>query len=192
MKQTYKEKLKALKENYYNVDMMSAKFNNEFDFAKAIVYSLENNLNVQFTEDTVYFNTVDDLHEVMKYIQENKDKLYESLSIDSIRKAIRNRKMVVFMYQGDKNNSRGFRVVEPYVLGTTTANNKCLRAYQIAGSSDTPDNIPGWRLFLTKNISSIVLSDDGFVGNRDGFNSTGDDGMSTIELHIGDTRKYRK
>ena len=118
--------------------------------------------------------------------------LFESAKFDKLRIAIRNRKLLTLTYSGDNTTAEGTRVIEPYVLGTTKAGNKALRAYQITGNSDHPDEIPGWRLFLTKNIKQMGVSDLSFTGSRPGYNPTGDKGMKSIELHSGKTRKGKK
>lgn len=117
---------------------------------------------------------------------------YESEKQDIIRKAIRNKTMITFLYSGDYTNSTGTRVVEPYVLGVSEGGNKVIRAYQVQGSTDNPDEVPGWRLFLTKNISNVSLSKTNFSGNRPGYNKKGDKGMIRIDLHSGKTRKGKK
>ena len=118
--------------------------------------------------------------------------LTESDKFDKIRKAIRNKKLITFLYSGDYTQSTGVRVVEPYVLGTTLAGNKVIRAYQTSGSTDNPGDMPGWRMFLTKNISNIDVSETGFSGKRPGYNAQGDKGMINIELHSGKTRIGRQ
>ena len=57
---------------------------------------------------------------------------------DVLAQAIEKRRVVTFTYDGC------FRVVEPFLLGTTTAGRPALRAYQTAGGSRS-GTVPGWQ-----------------------------------------------
>jgi len=53
------------------------------------------------------------------------------------------------------------RIVDPYLIGTTTAGNEALRAYQVGGYSSS-GNAPAWRLYLLKNIGGVRILDTAF------------------------------
>lgn len=158
----YKERLATLMENI----SVSTEFDDEGNFSHNSISYLER------------------LNTLLDFIESEKR--------DDLRKAIRNNRIVTFMYNGDENNAKGVRVVEPYVLGVTKAGNKAIRAWQIQGSSDSSDELPGWRMFLTKNITQLKLSEETFAGKRSGLNTSGDKGMVRIELHHSKTKKSKK
>ena len=54
---------------------------------------------------------------------------------DVLAQAIEERRVVTFTYDGF------LRVVEPFLLGTTTAGRPALRAYQTAGQAQCPGGI---------------------------------------------------
>lgn len=106
-------------------------------------------------------------------------------------KAIENREILYIYYAGDKTIRKGYRTVEPYLLGMSTAGNILLRAWQQAGASDshvgdsrnpkrsyTPpprekDILPGWRLFNIKYITTVLPTGKHFdpsVGKNPPFN----------------------
>ncbi|MFW6243440.1 MAG: hypothetical protein ACOC2W_04705, partial [bacterium] len=100
--------------------------------------------------------------------------LNEDVSGNDIVDAIQNHEYIYIYYTGDESNARGYRTVRPYVIGTTKAGNKVLRAWQDKGKSDSydgktnrrrPDHeywsdhdgkvVPGWRLFRVDRIGSV-------------------------------------
>jgi len=111
--------------------------------------------------------------------------LTESVDQKSIVDAIEGKDVMYIYYQGDNTTNRGYRTIEPYVLGThKTTGNLLLRSYQQAGASDTkrtrPDkwnsgglNKGGWRLFNVEGISSFMPTNEKFknaVTPRPNFN----------------------
>lgn len=104
-------------------------------------------------------------------IRENIKKVKKPLILEGINAfdvidAIKNHKVIYIYYAGDDTVMKGYRTIEPYVLGTSTAGNTVLRAWQQAGASDSNrsigrvkrpdhDHIPGWRLFNVEFITTI-------------------------------------
>lgn len=89
--------------------------------------------------------------------------LNEFVSRNTVADAIQNKDIVFIYYSGDETINRGYRTIEPYVLGISTAGNVVLRAWQQNGATDTGnapvrpnDNIPGWRLFRLDGITSMA------------------------------------
>lgn len=106
-----------------------------------------------------------------KYIIDNNDvknqlkklRLSEWVSRDNVYDAIKNKDVVFIYYAGDHTVNKGYRTIEPYVLGKTKAGNLVLRAWQQNGATDRGNNptrkndeIPGWRLFRLDGITSLV------------------------------------
>lgn len=89
--------------------------------------------------------------------------LNEFVSRNTVADAIQNKDVVFIYYAGDETINKGYRTIEPFVLGVSTAGNMVLRAWQQAGATDTGnapkrpnDNIPGWRLFRLDGITSMA------------------------------------
>ncbi len=85
--------------------------------------------------------------------------------------------MVFIYYNGDETINRGYRTIEPFVIGVSTAGNVVLRAWQQNGATDTGnapkrpnDEIPGWRLFRLDGITSMAKTLRKFDGNRPNYN----------------------
>lgn len=108
--------------------------------------------------------------------------LNEAVSDDKIANAIQNYEFIYIYYAGDDTIERGYRTVRPFVLGTSTAGNKVVRAWQDKGKSDSlrPDSPrkrkdhewfidndgkekPGWRLFRVDKITSMYPTGKRFV-----------------------------
>jgi predicted DNA-binding transcriptional regulator YafY len=72
--------------------------------------------------------------------------------------AIRQKHLVQFVFKGNE------RIVEPHDYGVQ---NKVARllAYQVGGVSSS-GGLPDWRNFNVANISSLVMLDGTFPGNR--------------------------
>lgn len=73
----------------------------------------------------------------------------------SLCSAIKNRQQVSMKYEGQK------RIVDPYLVGITTAGNEALRAYQVGGYSSS-GNLPAWRLFNLRSITEVEILDTSF------------------------------
>ncbi len=106
-----------------------------------------------------------------KYIIDNNDvqkqvkklRLSEWVSRDNVFDAIKNKDVVFIYYAGDDTVNKGYRTIEPFVLGRSKAGNLVLRAWQQNGATDRGanptrknDEIPGWRLFRLDGITSLV------------------------------------
>jgi len=60
-------------------------------------------------------------------------------------KAIQNRRQISMRYEGME------RILDPYLIGTTTAGNEALRGYSESGG------VPAWRLFTLSAISNVKI-----------------------------------
>ena len=94
----------------------------------------------------------------------------------TICSAIRSRQVIRFYYND------GFRTVEPFCYGVSTANNEVLRGYQMGGYSES-GNPQGWKLFRVSNISDITVTGECFDTIRPGYNPN-DSAMTTICCHV--------
>lgn len=105
----------------------------------------------------------------------------EAVSRDAIADAIRNKKIVTIYYAGDQTINKGYREIEPVAFGPhNKSGNIVVRAWQVRGASDTPDNQPGWRLFRLDKITSLSPTMDTFETPRPYFNPQGDKHMSRV------------
>lgn len=95
---------------------------------------------------------------------------------DVLAQAIEERRVVTFTYDGF------LRVVEPFLLGTTTAGRPALRGYQTKGGSKS-GTVPGWHLFSLDKIGGIAMIQESFSGERPWYNPV-DKAMSTIGPHV--------
>lgn len=95
---------------------------------------------------------------------------------DTLARAISERRVVTFTYDGC------FRVVEPFLLGTTTAGRPALRGYQTKGGSNS-GTVPGWHLFSLDKIAGITMSQEMFAGVRPWYNPA-DKAMLSIGPHV--------
>ena len=86
--------------------------------------------------------------------------------------AIRNRCVLTFTYDGL------YRIVEPHAYGLSRARNEVIRCYQTGGTSHS-DKLPAWRLMKVAEIRFLAVTEQHFVGERDGYQK-GDKDMSTI------------
>jgi predicted DNA-binding transcriptional regulator YafY len=99
-----------------------------------------------------------------------KQLLTEAANQRDVIDCIKNNKEAMIYYYGDKTIRRGWRRIEPYVLGISKAGNLVVRAWQINGASDTKlgrlsdplTKIPGWRLFRLDKISTWNVIEDKF------------------------------
>lgn len=79
---------------------------------------------------------------------------------DALVTAIRDRRVVTFVYQGRE------RTVEPHACGIASATSEAvLHGYQIEGesASGTP---PGWRTFAVDKITALAVTGKSFPGPR--------------------------
>jgi len=77
----------------------------------------------------------------------------------------------------------GERLIEPFCYGRGGSDKELLRAWEISGFSNHPDDVPNWRLFIVENISSMELTDKNFTGIRP-FYTPNDSAMSEVYAHI--------
>ncbi len=90
--------------------------------------------------------------------------LTEWVDRNDVMDAVNNSDVVYIYYAGDNTVNKGYRTIEPYLLGVhESTGNLVLRAWQQAGASDTKstatrsnDEIPGWRLFRLDGITSFM------------------------------------
>lgn len=112
----------------------------------------------------------------------NKNIINESVNRYDLIDAIKNRKVIYIYYSGIDGKSangkgvtlKGYRTIEPYLIGITTSGNLALRAWQQNGASDAhrgitrnpprPDHdiLAGWRLFYVDGITSMLLTGKNF------------------------------
>lgn len=104
---------------------------------------------------------------IFEHIKNMKLLLTENVNKDDIIDSIQKQKVLYIYYAGDDTITKGYRTIEPYLLGVSTAGNVVVRAWQQAGASDSnkgikrprrpdKDAIPGWRLFYLDGITSIL------------------------------------
>lgn len=116
----------------------------------------------------------------MKLTSLYKDIILEAVNRNQIISAINNRNVCTIYYEGDTINNPGYREIEPYVYGLSKIDNPVIRAYQLGGKSDTPENIPGWRLFRVDRMVDFVNSGDIFEEPKPLYNPNGDKDMTRI------------
>jgi len=90
--------------------------------------------------------------------------------------AIRDRKVIRFYYNG------GFRTVEPFCHGISTAGHDILRGWQTGGYSESGES-QGWKLFRVDDMSSLTITDEVFEGRRPRYNPS-DSAMTTIYCNV--------
>ena len=85
----------------------------------------------------------------------------------------------------EDKNEKGYRNIEPYVLGMSKKDNPILRSFQLNGVSET--DTAGWKTFRLDRITSWRPYPSFFyepISDRDSsvpeYNSRGDDGMTII------------
>lgn len=95
---------------------------------------------------------------------------------EELIRAIENRQVLVFMYGGQE------RVVEPHAYGESTAGNRVLRCYQIAGGSNS-EKVPDWKLMVTAEIGGLRPTGQTFANARPGY-KRGDSAMRHIYAQL--------
>ena len=151
--------------------------------------------------------------EETKILRENiktfRNLLTEGVSETDIAKYINNHEVVFIYYDGDEKTQKGKRSIRPFVLGTSKAGFKVLRAWQDNGASwhfanrktrepsekhdfwnDEDGTKPGWRMFRVDKISKIYPTgvkfhdENGLVKIPAGYHEGGDDDMTSIEAYV--------
>jgi len=84
-------------------------------------------------------------------------------------------KTLTFHYEG------GPREAEPHCHGLSKAGNEVVRAFQIAGASES-GNTTGWKLFEVDKMTGVGIGDS-FEGPRPGYNPN-DKAMKSVHCHI--------
>lgn len=92
------------------------------------------------------------------------------VSLSIVSDAINNKNIVKIYYNGDKNNAKGERIIEPYVLGRNYKGNVIIRAFQENGDTDT--YVPEWKIFKLDRIASWLNTNNHFnqEPNKRGYN----------------------
>lgn len=129
---------------------------------------------------------------IFEETQKHKQLLTESASDNDIINAIDSKYYVNIMYQGEKDKMPIKRYIQIYVLGDTLANNRAIRAYCFN------TNEPGWKLYLTNNISGLQITKKKWQNPVSDFsiyvqtyNQLGDESMSRL-IHQIDPRTFTK
>ena len=104
----------------------------------------------------------------------------EAVNRNQIISAINNHNVCTIYYEGDTISNPGYREIEPYVYGLSKRENQVIRAYQLGGKSDTPDTMPGWRLFRVDRMVDFMNSGDIFNEPKPLYNPSGDKDMVRI------------
>ena len=109
--------------------------------------------------------------------------ILEVANREEVRKAIQDRHLCSIYYEGDTTYNPGWREIEPVALGLSKRNNPVVRAFQIEGASDTPDNLPGWRLFRLDRIRNWNPTLSTFDEPRANYNPNGDKSMNVVYIN---------
>lgn len=96
-----------------------------------------------------------------------------------IVQAIKSRSVLSIYYKNEVES----RLIEPFCYGINIFGKEFLRAYQAAGFSNHPNEVPNWRLFSVSEISKIEAREIHFDGIRQGYNPN-DSIMSQIYCNI--------
>lgn len=134
--------------------------------------------------------------------------IYEELLLEAKAKdirsmiefAIQNNTSIRILYQGDKESSPRWRLIEPYLLGEYNTKKKpiVLRALQLDKVSLTPNGKPndqytvlprGWRVFKLTNIKDVKSGIGKFQPNKRPEYNMNDKGMSKIYIGVLKTAK---
>ena len=108
------------------------------------------------------------------------DIILEAVNRNQIITAINNRNVCTIYYEGDTISNPGYREIEPYVYVLSKRENPVIRAYQLEGKTDTPENMPGWRMFRVDRMVDFVNSGDIFNEPKPLYNPSGDKDMTRI------------
>ncbi|MBN1279826.1 MAG: WYL domain-containing protein [Chlorobium sp.] len=82
-----------------------------------------------------------------------------------LKRAIAEKKVVSVFFHGEG----GYRLIEPFLVGTTDTGIEALRAFQVGGFSNTFKTY-GWKLFRVDCITSIDITDETFSPSRPDYN----------------------
>jgi predicted DNA-binding transcriptional regulator YafY len=82
---------------------------------------------------------------------------------EEICRAIHERKLIRFNYTGDK--AVGFRIVEPYQVGSSSTGKLSLSAWYLSGASESQKG-QGFRIYILREIDTLTVLDEQFAGPR--------------------------
>lgn len=94
----------------------------------------------------------------------------------SITSAIQGRNLVSFVYDSFR------RTVEPHTFGVDGKGHLALRAYQIAGGSESGEYV-GWKLFHANDMQGVAVQPQTFAGPRPGY-KRGDKAFASIKAQL--------
>ena len=94
----------------------------------------------------------------------------------SIASAIQGRNLLSFIYDGFR------RTVEPHTLGVDGKGYLALRAYQVAGGSESGEYV-GWKLFHANEMHGVAVQPQTFAGPRAGY-KRGDRAFASIRAQL--------
>lgn len=94
----------------------------------------------------------------------------------SIALAIQNRNLLSFSYDGFP------REVEPHCLGIDKKGHPALRAYQVAGGSESGEYV-GWKIFHVNEMQNLHVLSKTFQQPRHDY-KRGDKGMMRIQAEL--------
>jgi hypothetical protein len=94
----------------------------------------------------------------------------------SIASAIQSRNLLSFVYDGF------LRTVEPHTFGVDAKGHAALRAYQVAGGSESGEYV-GWKLFHANEMHSVAVQHQTFSGPRPGY-KRGDKAFASIRAQL--------
>jgi hypothetical protein len=90
--------------------------------------------------------------------------------------AIQNKQLLSFSYDGYS------RTVEPHTYGVDTKGHRALRAYQVAGGSDS-GQFTGWKIFHANEMRNLTVLPAQFSGPRQGY-KRGDKAFAAIHAQL--------
>lgn len=91
------------------------------------------------------------------------DEIPQAGDRERLAEAVRARKIVTFVYQGQP------RTVEPHACGISAATGEAvLHGYQTAGGSSS-GSLPGWRTFAVAKMAALEIGEAAFAAPREGY-----------------------
>lgn len=109
---------------------------------------------------------------------------------DIIKSAIESNSVISFYYLGDAEITKGYRVVEPYVMGLGAKGQQFLRAFQISKASKSENN-PYWRVFNIQKMRNIGIFSKKFWKPRPLYNPNGDVLIPKIDVKVSFSKKKK-
>lgn len=136
--------------------------------------------------------------------------LTEAVGENDIKKYIENHEWVYIYYSGDDKVASGYRTIRPYVLGTSSAGNLVIRAWQDNSKNswhfsnkptrqdsqyhdywnDNEGTKPGWRMFRLDKITKVYPTgkrfndSNGIVMIPAGYHEGADADMTSIITYV--------